>query len=128
MLIANILKEITASDIIEFVIMIGSFIGSGLAIKKAAMDKGEQILDAKLKPFENNMKAMEKRRDEQFEAMQLQVDKNYLVNFLSMVEDGRKPDEVELEHFWFTYDDYKRHHGNSYISRKVDKLKGEGKL
>ena len=127
MLLGNI-GSITLGQMINWIITFASVLGAGGIIVKYALGTGQNILDKKLKPFKDEIDAMNKKRDEQFEAMQLQVDKNYLVNFLSMTEDGKKPDEVELEHFWFTYDDYKRHNGNSYISHKVDKLKKEGKL
>ena len=127
MLLGDI-SSITLGQVGTFIITFASVLSAGVIIVKYALGTGQTILDKKLQPFKDEMDNMNKKRDEQFNAMQLQIDKNYLVNFLSMVEEGRKPDEVELEHFWFTYDDYRRHNGNSYISHKVDKLKEEGKL
>ena len=66
--------------------------------------------------------------NKRFTELQLQTDKNYLVNFLSRVENNQRIDETELEHFYFTYDDYHKNNGNSYIDHKVEKLKKEGKL
>lgn len=60
--------------------------------------------------------------------LELTTDKNFLVRFLSDVEQETKIDEIEWERF---YETYKRYHdlgGNSYIDHKVDKLKKEGKL
>ena len=60
--------------------------------------------------------------------LELITDKNFLVRFLSDVEQGSQIDEIEWERF---YETYKRYHdlgGNSYIDHKVEKLKKEGKI
>lgn len=60
--------------------------------------------------------------------LELTTDKNFLVRFLSDVEQNTIIDEIEWERF---YETYKRYHdlgGNSYIDHKVEKLKKEGKL
>lgn len=60
--------------------------------------------------------------------LELSADKNFLVRFLSDVEQDTIIDEIEWERF---YETYKRYHdlgGNSYIDHKVDKLKKEGKI
>lgn len=54
--------------------------------------------------------------------------KNFLVRFLSDVEQGNQVDEIEKERFAEQYDHYCETGGNSYIRNKVDKLKKEGKL
>lgn len=54
--------------------------------------------------------------------------KNYLVPFLSKVERGEPIDEIELERFHEEYAFYIEHGGNSYVKRRVDKLKQAGKL
>lgn len=54
--------------------------------------------------------------------------KNYLVTFLSDVEKGKEIDEIERERFWEQMEHYTRNGGNSYIKRKVEQLKKDGKL
>ena len=54
--------------------------------------------------------------------------KNYLVYFLSNVDQGQQIDEIEKERFWEQYQHYEKIGGNSYIKRKVEQLKAEGKL
>lgn len=54
--------------------------------------------------------------------------KNYLVSFLSGVDQGREIDDIELERFWEQFQHYESIGGNSYIHRKVEQLKSEGKL
>lgn len=54
--------------------------------------------------------------------------KNFLVRFLSDVEQGARIDEVERERFYETYQHYINAGGNSYIHEKVESLKKQGKL
>lgn len=54
--------------------------------------------------------------------------KNYLVYFLSNVDQGQQIDEIEKERFWEQYQHYEKIGGNSYIKRKVEQLKADGKL
>ena len=54
--------------------------------------------------------------------------KNYLVRFLSDVDRGRQIDDIEMERFWEQFQHYETMGGNSYIHRKVEQLKTEGKL
>lgn len=54
--------------------------------------------------------------------------KNYLVAFLSDVDRDQPIDEIERERFWEQYQHYEKIGGNSYIHRKVEQLKSEGKL
>lgn len=65
---------------------------------------------------------------EQIENVDMQACKNYLVSFLSDAEKNKQIDETELERFWEQYQHYTEHGGNSYIKRKVEYLKSEGKL
>jgi len=66
--------------------------------------------------------------NQKIDNLELITDKNFLVRFLSDVEQGSQIDEIEWERF---YETYKRYHdlgGNSYIDHKVEKLKKEGKI
>lgn len=54
--------------------------------------------------------------------------KNYLVTFLSEIERGHKMDEIELERFWEQYKHYIEGGGNSYIKRRVEKYRDDGRL
>ncbi len=62
------------------------------------------------------------------ESVDMNACKNYLVSFLSGVEKGETPDEIELERFWEQYQHYTDKGGNSYIKRKVEALKAAGKI
>ena len=133
------MENITLGQLYNFIITFAAVLTAGSVVCKIAFRSGKRILENSLKPFnkridevvENNNKrfaAIEESTEKQFTAMQLQMDKNYLVRFLADVEEGTPVDETEKEHFWFTYDDYHKHNGNSYIDHKVEKLKKEGKL
>ena len=120
--------EITLSQIQIFVINFASLLTAGCVIVTFALKIGKKILNKSLEPFDKRIDEVVNNNNKRFSAMQLQIDKNYLVRFLADLEQGNAVDETELEHFWFTYDDYHKNNGNSYIDHKVDKLKKEGKL
>lgn len=120
--------NITISQIGNFLITFASVLSAGVVLGKFAMNSAKKLLDKSLEPFNKRINELSEEHKKQFEALSLQTDKNYLVRFLADVESGAEIDETELEHFYFTYDDYHKHNGNSYVDHKVDKLKKEGKL
>ena len=124
--------NITVEQVANFIITFGAVLTAGGVICKVAISNGKKILDKSLdkslEPFDRRITELSDLHEKQYQALSLQTDKNYLVRFLADVEKGETVDETELEHFYFTYDDYHRHNGNSYIDHKVDKLKKEGKL
>ena len=122
------MENITLEQMINFIITFGAVLSAGTVICKVAIHNGKKILDKSLEPFNKRITELSDLHEKQYQALSLQTDKNYLVRFLADVENGDKIDETELEHFYFTYDDYHKHNGNSYIDHKVDKLKKEGKL
>jgi hypothetical protein len=54
--------------------------------------------------------------------------KNYLVTQISQIERGIPMGDIETERFWEQFERYTKSGGNSYIKRKVEQLKEEGKL
>ncbi len=116
--------NITLGEIANVVIGLSAFITAGVVLVKYALAGVDKLL----KPFNERIDKIEKNNKDNFRSLQLQTDKNYLVRFLADVEQGSPIDETELEHFWYTYDDYHNNNGNSYIDHKVDRLKKEGKL
>lgn len=122
------MENITLGQVYTFIITFAAVLSAGGVICKFAFSSGKKILDRSLEPFNKRMDEIEKNNIERNNALHLQMDKNYLVRFLADVEQGAIIDETEKEHFWFTYDDYHKHNGNSYIDHKVERLKKEGKL
>ena len=122
------MENITLGQVYTFIITFAAVLTAGGVICRFAFKSGKKILDKSLEPFNRRIDEIERNNMERDNALHLQMDKNYLVRFLADVEQGAVIDETEKEHFWFTYDDYHRHNGNSYIDHKVEKLKKEGKL
>lgn len=65
---------------------------------------------------------------EKIDGVDLESCKNYLVSILADIERGNSPDEIEMQRFWERYEHYTEQGGNTYIKRKVEKLKAEGRL
>lgn len=78
--------------------------------------------------FNKKIEKALKPLNDKIDNLELTTDKNFLVRFLSDVEQDSTIDEIEWERF---YETYKRYHdlgGNSYIDHKVEKLRKEGKI
>ena len=111
------------------------WIAGGIALL-AALIKGvkylkkttkEWITDLLREPFESlgkQMTDLQKKVDD----VDISTCKNFLVARISEVEKGNQLDEIERERFWEQYEHYAKIGGNSYIQRKVEELKAEGKL
>lgn len=83
------------------------------------------------KSFKDEFKPINEKIDNlqsRIEEVDMGAVKNYLVTFLSDIEKDNLIDEIERERFWEQYEHYKKIGGNSYIERKVEQLKKEGKL
>lgn len=115
----------------QLITFAGTFISVILGIAtgyKGIKNSFGKVIENKLAPFNGRIDETIKNNNSKFAELQLQIDRNYLVGFLSDVENGVKKDEVEIAHFYHTLDDYHLNNGNSYIDSKVEKIKKEGKL
>lgn len=119
------IENMTIGDLQNNLIVFISIIGSIITLYKLIQNCLKKMV---VDPFNQRIDEMKENNNSRFKELQLQTDKNYLVRFLSDVEEGEKVDETELEHFYYTYDSYHKNGGNSYIDHKVEKLKKEGKL
>lgn len=122
------MENITIGEILQAGIFLLTFITTIVGLVKYFEKVVDKVLSKRLNPFNEKIDKIEKANKDSFQALQLQTDKNYLVRFLADVEQNAKVDETEMEHFWYTYDNYHKLGGNSYIDHKVEKLKKEGKL
>ena len=100
------MKDITLEQLKDFLITFAAVLSAGVVIYKFAVASGKKILDEYLNPFNKRIDEVVDFNNKRFTELQLQTDKNFLVNFLARVENGLLIDETELEHFYFTYDDY----------------------
>ena len=107
------MQNITLSEIGVFLTLITGIIGSI-----------EFIISRVKKIFKNELQPINNRLDN----IELSTDKNFLVRFLSDIEQGNPIDDIEKERFYETYQRYRELGGNSYISHKVEKLEKEGKI
>lgn len=94
------------------------------AFKKAINHWVSEELKPEFVSIKERLDELEKRNERQ----DMENIKNYLVLFLADIERNEKPDEVELLRFEEQYNYYTKKGGNSYIRRKYEKLKQEGKL
>lgn len=83
-----------------------------------------ELLKDQLNSISSKLDGLEKKIDD----VDLESCKNYLVTFISKIEKGSEVDEIEKERFWEQYQHYEKIGGNSYIKRKVEQLKADGKL
>lgn len=83
-----------------------------------------QSLKEQLDSIKDEVKGLHERIDN----VDMQACKNYLVSFLSDAEKNELTEEIERERFWEQYQHYTEQGGNSYIKRKVEHFKSEGKL
>lgn len=79
--------------------------------------KLKKLFNKALNPIKNDIKET-----------RLNSDKNFIVSFLSKIENGDKYEEIETQRFYEAYSDYTKNGGNSYIHDKVEKFKKERKL
>lgn len=136
------MENITILQVSQFLIGLASLFTAGGVLVRYAIKGVEKALS----PFNERIDKIQEENKRSFQGLQkqineiqednkknvqmvqLQTDKNYLVRCLADIEDDIKLDTTELEHFWYTYDDYHKNHGNSYIDHKVELLKKQGKL
>jgi hypothetical protein len=83
----------------------------------SAMKEQMESIDARIDSLANRL-----------DQVDMEGTKNYLVSFLSKVERDREVDEIETERFWEQFQHYQKMGGNSYIQRKIETLKTEGKI
>ncbi len=83
-----------------------------------------RTLKDEFEPVSKKIDNLQKRIDD----VDMGAVKNHLVTFLSSVEKGDAIDEIERERFWEQYEHYTKIGGNSYVQRKVEQLKNEGKI
>ena len=81
-------------------------------------------LDGKFKDLNAKIAEIDQRLDK----VDQESCKNFLVGRLAEIEKGSPLGDVETERFWEQYQHYVESGGNSYIKRKVEQLKEDGKL
>lgn len=125
------LEDITIGQILLCITFVAA-VFTGVSKVKKAFETFKQTVNhwvsEELKPefvlIKDRLDDLEKRNDRQ----DLENVKNYLVLFMADIERNDHLDEIELLRFEEQYQYYTKKGGNSYIHRKYEKLKNEGKL
>lgn len=125
------LENVTIGEIMVCVTVILGVV-AGVSKVKNAFEGFKRTINGwvvdELKPqfvkINERLDNLEKRNERQ----DMENIKNYLVLFMADIERNEKPDEVEILRFEEQYDYYVKKGGNSYIKKKYNKLKEEGKL
>lgn len=102
--------------IVAFLGTIGSVI---IALKK--------ILATQLKPINEKIESFEKRVNEKIDKLDVNQCRNYLVDFLTDMENGIEKDEVQIKRAYEIYDHYNSDlKCNSYVHDKWEKVMNRG--
>lgn len=118
------MEQITVGQIAVAIALLAGLISGGGIIGKAVNKGLKKTMQSELEPLEKKVDALTKR----VEAVDMQATKNFLVSFLSDLENGNPQTEIALERFWEEWQHYEKIGGNSYIARKVEQLKKDSKL
>ena len=117
-------EMLTLKDIaIGISFLVGFFGGIGYFYKNIRKWL-ETIIGNQFEPFQTTMQGLDKKINQ----VDMESCKNYLVRCLGDFEHGKPLSEVEQERFWEEYRHYLEIGGNSYIERRVEKLKTDNKL
>lgn len=125
------LEEITIGQILVCITFVAGFIAGVSKIKKAIDSIKTTInkwVQEELKPEFTAINTRLDNLEARNERQDLENCKNYLVLFLADIERNDCHDEVELLRFEEQFNYYTKKGGNSYIRKKYEKLKAEGKI
>ena len=118
------MEQITLGQIaVAVTFIVGLLSGIGY-LRKHLKEWITKPLKEQLDPLNNKINELHQHIAD----VDLESCKNFLVTFLSEIDKGDRVDEIERERFWEQYQHYEKMGGNSYIKRKVEQLKTEGKL
>ena len=127
--------KIAVEDITVFISVVAGVITGGLVIFKFVNSIVQKWICSLLKPVNDRIDESNRiimaRLDanaEELKQMQLEQYKNFLTIYLADIERDTELTEIELERFNDIYTKYDNLGGNSYVHRKIDKYKEQGKL
>lgn len=118
------MDSITIGQIFEWAIWLVGGIGALMTLGKIISNGFRKVIKSELEPINEKLSKLEKKHD----LSDRERAKNYIVRFLTDVEQGEIIDQDELHCFWDNYKLYQSLGGNTYVHEKVEKLKTQGKL
>lgn len=126
---------IAVENITAFISVVAGVITGGLIIFRFASSVVQRWMWGLLKPVNDKIAESNKiimtRLDAnavEIKQMQLEQYRNFLTRYLADIERDTQLTEIELERLNDIYSKYVKLGGNSYVHRKIDKLKERGKL
>ncbi len=118
------MENLTLGDFAGTITMIVGLITGFGFLKKNLKKWVASALDEQLKALTNDIKCLNERLD----TVDMEGCKNFLVARISELEKDMTLNEIQRERFWEEYEHYQKIGGNSYITRKVEQLKEDGKI
>lgn len=118
------MENITIGYIIGGVVLLAGFIKGVTELKKSIKEWISGLLKESFDSLSAKLTTLQERVDE----IDVSTCKNFLVARLAEIERGHELDEIETERFWEQYEHYLAIGGNTYIKRKVEQFKAEGKI
>lgn len=118
------MESLTFGEVSSALTILVAFIGSVTFLHKKLKVWLAKALDEQLQAIDKEMKTLQERMDR----VDMESCKNFLVRVIADIDSGQHIGETELERFWEQYEYYKTLGGNTYISKRVDKLEHEGRL
>lgn len=119
------MENITADQIINWLIRLAALIAALGVIYKATVKVLSKILDEKFNGINEKLDSFSKR----LEDVDYNGCKNFLVAVISDIDSGKELSQTTLERFYENYDHYTKDcDGNGYIKAKVETLEQSGKL
>lgn len=118
------MEKITVGQISATLGIIVALISSVLFIKARLKDVLGMLFKEQLELIDNKIESI----NDHINKVDLENCKNFLIMFLASLENGDEKTEIEYERFYEEYKHYKDLGGNSYVERRVEQFKAEGKL
>ena len=118
------MDQITIGQICAGLALVVGLVTGIRYMKKAIREWITSLLKEQFEALNKKLSSVQERIDE----VDMGTCKNFLVARLAEVEKGHPLDEIERERFWEQYEHYQKIGGNTYIQRKVEQLKAEGKI
>jgi hypothetical protein len=119
-----VIENLTFGDVSSALTLLVAFIGSVAFLHKKMKVWLTEALEDQFNAIDKEMQSLQDRLDR----VDLEGCKNFLVKVISDIDNGDQIGDTEQERFWEQYEYYKSLGGNTYISKKVEKLEQEGRL
>ena len=118
------IDNITLGVLSATVIFLAGLIGGIKYLKSVLKDSLTEMFKEQFQAINDKLDSL----DSKIGKVDMQSCKNFLVRFLSDVENGGPMHPSEKQRFWEEYEHYLVSGGNSYIKEWAERLKKEGKL